>query len=271
MTSSKRLYPALITLAVCILIALWLGLGHLDMRRTDREWPPRHHSDITMEEEFAEIIDLPMSPAPAQDNPAPVPLPEHAEGQAEPAPESGHHVDDAGIPAEAPATTASSKPSPVKTTPKKPEKTGPSKEELEQQRREEEARRRATANTQNAFRNATGNAAAASTGKKPGQGGAPSDVASALNGRGSGSAGGGWIIPAYAKVPSSVTGSVKMRLTIDRTGRVTSVTFQGGDAPAATDAAVRRAVEAEVRARRFTRHDDNAPEESTAYITYTFK
>ena len=253
MTSSKRLYPALITLAVCILIALWLGLGHLDMRRTDREWPPRHHSDITMEEEFAEIIDLPMSPAPAQDNPAPVPLPEPAEGQAEPAPESGHHVDDAGIPAEAPATTASSK------------------EELEQQRREEEARRRATANTQNAFRNATGNAAAASTGKKPGQGGAPSDVASALNGRGSGSAGGGWIIPAYAKVPSSVTGSVKMRLTIDRTGRVTSVTFQGGDAPAATDAAVRRAVEAEVRARRFTRHDDNAPEESTAYITYTFK
>ena len=56
-----------------------------------------------------------------------------------------------------------------------------------------------------------------------------------------------------------------------RNGRVTSGSYQGGDAPAATDPAVRRAVEAEVRARRFTRADDNAPEESTAYITYTFK
>lgn len=79
------------------------------------------------------------------------------------------------------------------------------------------------------------------------------------------------MIPAYGKVPSTVTGSVKMMLKIDRTGRVTSVTFQGGDAPAATDPAVRRAVEAEVRARRFTRADDNAPEESTAYVTYTFR
>ncbi len=78
----SRLYPALITLAVCILIALWLALGHLDVRLTDREWPPRHHADISMEEEFVEIIDLPMSAAPALDNPAPVPLQEPADGQA---------------------------------------------------------------------------------------------------------------------------------------------------------------------------------------------
>lgn len=264
-----RLYSALLTLAVCCLILLWLMLGHIDMRRTDREWPPKHTSEITVEE-FAEIIDLPKSYAPAADIPAPAPLPEKSNAAAEPTPESGHHVADQGKPADAPATVTSKQPSPVKATTKTPEKSGPTAEELKKQQ-EEEARRRATANTVNAFKNATGSNNTASAGKTAGNAGAPSDKASALNGRGTGSAGGGWVIPAYSKVPSTVTGSVKMMLKIDRTGRVTSVTFQGGDAPAATDPAVRRAVEAEVRARRFTRADDNAPEQSTAYITYTFK
>lgn len=78
-------------------------------------------------------------------------------------------------------------------------------------------------------------------------------------------------MPAYAKVPSTHTGSVRMEVKIDRTGRVKSVRFIGGDAPASTDPGVRRAVEAEVRSRRFTRASDDAPEEATAYITYTFK
>lgn len=265
-----RLYSAAATAVVCLLILCWLLLSHVELRRTDREWPPKRTGEITVEE-FAEIIDLPQSPAPAADNPAPAPLPEPERNQAEPTPESGHDMADRGEPAEAPATVTSRHPSPVKATPKKPEKTGPTAEELRRQKEEEEARRRATANTRNAFRNAKGDNNTASSGRKPGNAGAPSDAASALNGRGTGYAGGGWNIPAYAKVPSSVTGSVKMMLKIDRTGRVTSVTFQGGDAPAATDPAVRRAVEAEVRARRFTRADDNAPEQSTAYITYTFR
>jgi len=273
MMDRTRLYSALITIVLCSLIALWLALGHIDMSRSNREWPPKHNGEITMEE-FAEIIDLPQSAAPAADIPSPAPLPEEAHGAAEPTPESGHDVTDRGEPAEAPATVVSKQPSPVKAKPKKPEKTGPTAEQLKKQREEkerEEARRRATSNTQNAFKNATGKNNTSSQGKTPGNAGAPSDRASALNGRGTGYAGGGWVIPSYAKVPSSVTGSVKMMLKIDRNGRVTSVTFQGGDAPAATDPAVRRAVEAEVRARRFTRADDNAPEESRAYITYTFR
>ncbi len=268
-----RLYSAIITLALYCLIALWLAFGHIDLRRTDHEWPPKRESEITVEE-FAEIIDLPQSAAPAADNPAPAPLPEEMHGAATPTPESGHDLDNHGEPAEAPATVTSKQTSPVKVKDKKPEKTGPTPEELKKQQQEkerEEARRRATANTLNAFQNALGKNNTASAGRTPGNAGAPSDRASALNGRGTGYAGGGWMIPSYAKVPSAVTGSVKMMLKIDRNGRVTSVSFQGGDAPAATDPAVRRAVEAEVRARRFTRADDNAPEESTAYITYTFK
>lgn len=273
MTPRHRLYSALATLALCCLIILWLLTATLELRRVDREWPPKRTGEITMEE-YAEIIDLPQSAAPAADIPSPAPLPEEANGAAEPTPESGHDVRDAGEPGEAPATVASTKPSAVKTTPKKPEKTGPTAEELKKQKEEkerEEARRRATANTRNAFQNAKGTNNTQSAGRKPGNAGAPSDRASALNGRGTGHAGGGWIIPAYAKVPSTLTGSVKVVVKIDRSGRVTSVRFDGGDAPAATDPTVRRAVEAEVRSRRFTRADDNAPDESTAYITYTFK
>ena len=37
------------------------------------------------------------------------------------------------------------------------------------------------------------------------------------------------------------------------------------------EAFIRAACEREVRSRVFTRSDDNAPEESTAYITYRFR
>jgi hypothetical protein len=62
-----------------------------------------------------------------------------------------------------------------------------------------------------------------------------------------------------------------MMVKIDRNGKVKSVSFQGGDAPAATNPKVRAACEREVRSRNFTRSDNDAPEESTAYITYRFR
>ncbi|MBP3589492.1 MAG: hypothetical protein J6J61_02855, partial [Muribaculaceae bacterium] len=65
-----RLYSAAATAVVCLLILCWLLLSHVELRRTDREWPPKRTGEITVEE-FAEIIDLPQSPAPAADNPAP--------------------------------------------------------------------------------------------------------------------------------------------------------------------------------------------------------
>lgn len=270
MSNRPRIIAAVATLLAAGLILLCLVLTTVAARQAREEWPPKHLSEIEIEE-FAEIIDLPQSNAPAADIPAPAPLEQPEQNLSEPTPESGHDMADAGDPAEAPAKVTSRQPSPVKTEKKKPAKTGPSAAELKKQKEEEEARRRATANTKNAFANAAGNANAKAPGKTPGQSGAPSDCSSALNGRGTGRAGGGWMIPAYAKVPSTVTGSVRMEVKIDRQGRVRNVRFIGGDAPAATDPAVRRAVEAEVRARNFTRSDDNAPDEATAYITYTFK
>ena len=62
-----------------------------------------------------------------------------------------------------------------------------------------------------------------------------------------------------------------LSVKIDKSGHVTAVTFTGGTPPAATNRDLRAAVEREVRSRRFTRSDDNAPDEATAHITYIFK
>ena len=78
-------------------------------------------------------------------------------------------------------------------------------------------------------------------------------------------------MPAYQKVRSTVTGSIKVRATVRRDGSVATAEIVGGAAPAATDRDLCNRVLAEVRSRRFTRTDVNAPESATAYITYTFK
>ena len=45
----------------------------------------------------------------------------------------------------------------------------------------------------------------------------------------------------------------------------------GGKAPAAANSALVAKCKAEVRSRRFTRTDDDAPEQAVARIIYTFK
>ena len=99
----------------------------------------------------------------------------------------------------------------------------------------------------------------------------PSGTSTTISGSGSGTVGGGWKMPAYQKVRSTVTGSIKVRAKVRRDGSVATAEIIGGAPPAATDRDLCNRVLAEVRSRRFTRTDDNAPESATAYITYTFK
>lgn len=264
---------AALTLAVALLTVLMLQCTSVRVDTSVREWPPRHDGEVTLAEADEQFFDVVSEPAPAALNdPAEAYNPEPADHATEPAPASGHSVKDAGEAGDAPAVATSKQPSPVKTpkdTP--PAKTGPSKEDLERQA-QEEARRKASAATRDAFRRAEGSGNTSNSGQGAGNSGSPSGGNSAVNGSGSGTAGGGWVIPHYAAVPSSLTGSIKMTLKIDRSGAVTSVAFTGGQPPAATDAALRRAVEREVRSRRFTRAAGTAaPESATAYITYTFR
>jgi len=262
-----------LTATITVVVLLFLRFTTISLDATQREWPPRHDGEIAMadDEQFFEVVeDLPQ-PAPSSEEAAPAVNPVKENNKSTPAPQSGHDMLDRGHAADAPATVTSKRPSTVKSQrQEKPKPTGPSKEEIEK-RKAEEARRKANAATASAFQKSSGKNNTANNGKTEGNTGSPSGRSQSVHGTGTGTVGGGWRLPAYAKVPATVTGSIKMMVRIDRNGKVTSVSFQGGDAPAATDSRLRKAVEAEVRSRRFTRTDSNAPDQATAYITYRFK
>ncbi len=269
-----KLIALVLTALVAALVLVLLTVVKVHVDTSVREWPPRHDGEVTLAEADEEMFfDVVTEPGPAREHdPSAAFSPEPESNLTEPAPASGMSADDNGPKGDAPAVTTSKRKSDVKAKAEPaPKNTGPTKEELERAAREE-ARRRASAATRDAFRRSEGAGNTADKGSRRGNSGSPDGGSSSLNGSGTGSVGGGWIIPRYAQVPSSLTGSIKMTLKIDRNGAVTSVTFTGGNPPAATDAALRRAVEREVRSRRFSRSDGSvAPASATAYITYTVR
>lgn len=266
MTRSKAIAAA-ITAIIAFLLFLWLRLSYLSFSAQPAEWPPRHDGEVVMaDEQFFDVIEAPF-PSPAVNDPAKAFNEVDADNASTPAPQSGNDLSNSGKPGDAPVPVTSKQPSTVKENPQPATPVGPSKEELEQ----EEAKRKATSAVSSAFRNATGSNNTQNTGASEGNSGSPSGTSSAVNGTGTGSVGGGWRMPSYAKVPSTLTGSIKLMLKIDRDGRVKSVEFQGGEPPAATDARLRQAIEREVRSRRFTRSDAAAPDEATAFVTYRFQ
>lgn len=272
--SRPRLYAAAGTAIAAILALIVLRLWVITYVPQTHEWPPRHDGEVTLmpEEVLVEVVHEPVRVAPRREDAAPAKLPEKQVNKSTPAPETGHHTTDRGPVGDAPATVTTKTPSPVKQQVKeKPAQTGPTKEELEQQRLEE-ARRKANSATASAFQRSQGKNNTQANGKQEGDTGRPDGRSQSVNGTGTGSVGGGWGLPRYAKVPATVTGSIKVKVTVDRKGNATKVAFVGGDAPAATDTRLRQAVENEVKSRRFTRPNaDDAPETATAYITYVFK
>lgn len=215
--------------------------------------------------EYAELLESLNSPA--QSNPSPAYNPTDANSAAQAPPEGGPDISDAGAAAMAPAQTTSAQPSPVSRRERtNPPETGPT----QQQRHEEQARRQAQHDIANAFAN-NDDANTNSPGTHAGNAGTPSGSESPVNGAGSGTVGGGWIMPSYAKLPSRQLGSIRLRATVDSSGAVTSVVQIGGEAPASADGDLVERCKAEVRARSFTRTDGNAPTTATAFITYIFK
>ncbi len=272
--SKSKTYAAIGTAICAALLLLWMMGCHLTAGRLYPPPQPRAEIALAPEEEFVEVTDLPVAPDLSHNTEASAQLPENSDAESKPASESGQDVENQGEKG-APAPVAVQKhPSEIKAPvkEKKNNKKGPETDKKKQE--QEKAKREANNQVSNAFKNAAGrhntangNGDKANAGKKDGK--APQGN---LTGRGTGQAGGGWHIPQYASVPSPVTGSVKMTLTINRDGRVTEAVITGGDAPAATNPAVRQACLTEVRSRRFTRADAaDAPETSRAYITYTFR
>lgn len=262
--------------AATAVIALLLVMAMAVWRLTMPDDPPKPEprAEITLDEEFVELLEPSPMPQQATHTPASAKLPENSDAQAQPAPESGTDTKDAGKAGVAEPPVSTKAPSEVKVTKRKEEKKKPGPEVDKKKAQEEAVKREANNQVSNAFGSATGKHNTKNGKADQDNAGRTEGKAHQgnLSGRGSGTVGGGWRIPAYAPVPSTVTGSVKLVVKIDRNGNVTSVRFDGGNAPAATDAAVRAACIAEVKSRRFSHpHPEDAPETSTAYITYTFR
>lgn len=263
---NDRIKASFITLGTALLLVALLLLVHLRPFVPSPPPPPRPVAEmIPVEPEWVDFLDAsygPSDPAPAQ-----APEPRHAESR--PAPASGHNTVDAGEQAAPAPIVTTPEPSPVKETPKPaPPQTGPDKAELER----EEARRRAREAMGDAFRNTSDKPDnTADHGKQTGDSGTPDGGRSDANGTGTGTVGGGWTLPKYASVPSELTGSIVLTAEVDRDGNVVRVELAGGKAPAAANTALVRACIAEVKSKRLTRSDNNAPPTATARITYTFR
>lgn len=256
-----------LTVLAAIILFLWLRLAHVYLSAYDHIWPERQLAEVVIDNEmFFDVVGDVVVPDNADGEPAPAETPVAENNQSVPAPESGTDMTSQGEPAEPPQTVTSRQPAPVKAPETPPAKTGPTKEEIEAA----EARRKANETVNSAFSHTSGDDNTANQGENAGDSGSPAGTGS-FHGSGTGSVGGGWFMPEYAKVPSTITGSIRVMVKINSEGAVTSVNFLGGDPPASTDKALRAAVEAEVRSKKFTRGVSPAPEQSTAYITYRFR
>lgn len=263
--NDNRLIALLTTALAAVLIVVLLCTGALTFDPSTLRQPPRPMAELVeIDEEFVDFFDEPL---PAR-NPSEAISSENARRTSEPAEASGHDIKDSGEAASPQTVVTTEKESPVQTPKKEtPPKTGPSKEDLEA-----EARRRARKGISDAFK-ATENAVdnTASKGKEKGESGSPAGEHSAVNGSGSGSVGGGWVMPKYAKVNTSLTGRIELIAVIDNKGKVIKIEQTGGKAPAGADAALVAKCIAEVKRHTFTRNDNDAPPTATARITYTFR
>lgn len=248
--------------ALAILLFLTVKLT-----KADAEPQPDVTGSIALAEDFIEVIDRTPVPEMGVDEPAAAQA--DGQAQAQPTAPSGTDPADAGTPGAPPPTVSSDKPSPHKTD-DRPKKTGPTREEQRQQ----QDQRQAQSEVANAFGNAQGTHNTASGQADEANSGSQSSTAAqgSFMGQGQGSAGGGWGLPAYAPVRSTVTGSVRLKVTIDSQGRPAKVEIIGGTPGASTNSATRSACVAEVKSRTFKRADSSpAPESAIAIITYSFK
>lgn len=266
MMNRPRIIALVLTALVAIIILLWLLTSYLRFDTSLLPNPPRPVTEIIeAEEEYVDFLDMAYGPS----DPSPAYNPNTVHNQSQAAEASGADLSDAGTPAPPAPDVVSEKPAPVQRPKReKPPVQGPDKKKEE----EDKTRRQARKGVSDAFKNTSETPDnTTDKGSDKGDSGSPDGNRSDANGSGSGTVGGGWIMPSYAIVPSTMTGSIILSAKVNKEGNVVSVELVGGKSPAAANRALVEACKAEVRSRRFTRNDDNAPESATARITYTFR
>lgn len=258
------------TLLLAIAVVILMHVTHLSLASTERTWPPQRQGQVSIadEELLFDVIEMPRPLAGVAEEASPAHNDKKEDNLSESQPISGIDKADAGKAAKPQKPVTSKRPSPAKQKVEpKPEKTGPAKDTQEQER----VARRANSNVKGAFDRADGHNNTQNEGRNPGESGTPNGANSSIHGHANGSANGGWVVPNYRRIPSTVTGSIIVNVVIAGDGSVTDLTFVGGKAPASTDASLRAAVKKEIQSRRFTRTDNNARDRATARITYVFE
>lgn len=264
MTSDEIKALTATAVAAAAVVAVLL-LCRLSFDPSSLRQPPRPSTEVAeIDEEFVEFFEQSVPSAASAQAYAPAERTADAHG----AEATGSDLADAGEIAPAMPDVVSEQPAPVQQPKKeKPQKTGPTQEELEA-----EARRKARKGIADAFKTRPeANDNTNATGTAPGDAGKPDAATSAVDGTGTGSVGGGWIMPKYAKVKTGQTGRIDLLAVIDATGKVIKIEQTGGKAPAGADPALVAKCIAEVRRHTFTRSDNNAPPQATARISYIFR
>ncbi|MCM1355316.1 MAG: TonB family protein [Staphylococcus sp.] len=244
---------------VVVLLTLYLRYpGSADEVRT---WPPVDSSEVLFGGEYVMIGDRPEIAENTGE-----PAPSAVEAEAVPSPQA-EALENAGEPAEPAPVISTERPSPAKVEKKPaPEKTGPTKAELEaaaKAKREEETRQ-AIAGKVKFGQQGTGGSGAGNAGSPNGNstvGAVSGSPGFNLKGR---------TLADWHRPASAPLGTITVRVTVNRQGKVTSASYLSGTGAAAASQSARQSCVAAARRSQFS-VDNDAPASQTGTITYNFK
>lgn len=240
-----------------VLLSVYLRPVATDPERT---WPPVDSSEVLFGGEYVMIGDQPEIAESTSD-----PAPTVAEATSSPSPEV-EALENAGEEAQPATVISSERPSPAKVEKKNPpEKTGPTKAEIEaaEKAKREQETRQAIAGKVKFGKTGTGGS---------GAGKASSPDGNSSMGAVSGSPGfnlKGRSLAEWHRPASAPIGSITIRVSVNRQGKVTSATYASGTGAAAASQSARQScIQAALRSQFSV--DEDAPASQTGTITYKF-
>lgn len=247
--------------AAVAVVLLTLCLRYSGSESNERVWPPVDSSEVLFGGEYVMVGDRQEMAASTNE-----PAPAEAEAQEAPAPEAEALVN-SGEPAQPAPVVSSERPSPAKVEKKPaPEKTGPTKAEIEaaeRAKREQEARQAIASKVQFGQKSTGGN----------GSGKAGSADGNATVGAVSGSPGfnlKGRSLADWHTPPAGPLGTITVRVTVNRQGKVTSASYSSGTGAAAASQSTRQSCINAAKMSQFS-VDNDTPVSQTGTITYNFK
>lgn len=260
--SRHRLIALFVTVAFHVAVAVLLITLYLQPVASDmeRKWPPVDSSEVLFGGEYVMVGDRPE----IADNTG-EPASSATEAEAVPAPEV-EALENSGEDAKPSPVISSEQPSPAKVEKKPvPEKSGPTKAEIEaaEKAKREQETRQAIAGKVKFGQTGTGTKA----------GNAGSHDGNASVGAVNGSPGfnlKGRTLADWHRPAAAPLGTITIRVSVNRQGKVTSASYMSGTGAAAASQTARQScVQAALRS-QFSVAED-APPSQTGTITYNFK